>query len=513
MVRRSERFALEPQVARAAARRAAPAGPAGDGRHPGWRDYLNGPDDYRLLQRIRGIGPRRAELLMTACGGLSAFLSCSPAEVCRRTDGRIRASLAETLQHRARAQQLATRYVHVETALQAERDEEEREAARLPALVHGVARRLRRWARARQPDAAAPAVASAEAGSLRAASSEPRDALVGVVGRVGGSGGGVGVGDGGGGVDRPGGVDGDRIGRDAGVPDGAGVVDGAGSDPELNLFLAPFVACLRHKSQRRWAPVYVRGLLEPAERKGVTALAGRLAPRDVQQLHHFVAASRWDPDPLCDVLAREAARLAGGPGARLVASVTSLPKKGRHSVGVARQSCPERRRPTNCQLVVTLMLVRDGIAACAALSPYLPAEWAGDRVRRRTAGVPDDVSYRPLGRIALDEVDRVVAAGARFDAVVLDPALGAGGPGKKSVGRDAAGGALACARAEHARLKRECGLDRFEGRGWLGLRHHLVLVGMAHGYRCRRELEARAAQTGAAEWRGDAEQERSGSQP
>ena len=107
---------------------------------------------------------------------------------------------------------------------------------------------------------------------------------------------------------------------------------------EFETWLAPFLMRLRRKEQRRWAPVYLQGLLGPGERKSVEPMAARVAPGDVQQLHHFIAASPWAVAPLEEELVRQAERLVGGPDAVLVIDDTALVKQGKHSVGVARQS-------------------------------------------------------------------------------------------------------------------------------------------------------------------------------
>ena len=67
---------------------------------------------------------------------------------------------------------------------------------------------------------------------------------------------------------------------------------------QFDLWLTPFLARLSRKPQRRWAPVYLQGLLGPGERKSVEPMAARVAPGDVQQLHHFVSTSPWDTAPL-----------------------------------------------------------------------------------------------------------------------------------------------------------------------------------------------------------------------
>src|SRR5215217_2271863 len=77
----------------------------------------------------------------------------------------------------------------------------------------------------------------------------------------------------------------------------------------LTAWLAPFLEALGHKVRQRWAPVYVRGLLGPGERKSVQPMAARIAPADGDQLHHFISSPAWQTAPLAAVLAREADRL------------------------------------------------------------------------------------------------------------------------------------------------------------------------------------------------------------
>src|SRR4051812_21579170 len=109
-----------------------------------------------------------------------------------------------------------------------------------------------------------------------------------------------------------------------------------GWEAELERWLGPFLARLRHKEQRRWAPFYLKGLILPGERKSVEPMAARVAPGDAQQLHHFVSTSPWATAPLEDGLVKAADRLVGGPDAVLVVDDTALVKQGRRSVGEKR---------------------------------------------------------------------------------------------------------------------------------------------------------------------------------
>jgi SRSO17 transposase len=201
-------------------------------------------------------------------------------------------------------------------------------------------------------------------------------------------------------------------------------IPGNGWEEELGRWLAPFLARLRREAQRGWAPVYLKGLILPGERESIEPMAARVAPGDLQQLHHFVSTSPWATAPLEDELVKAADRPVGGPGAVLVVDDTALVKQGRHSVGVKRQYCGQLGKRANCRSLVSLTLARAEVPVGAGLRLFLPEDWAADAGRRAATGVPEAVAYRPKWRIALDEIDRVLAAGARFRHVLADAEYG-----------------------------------------------------------------------------------------
>jgi SRSO17 transposase len=198
-----------------------------------------------------------------------------------------------------------------------------------------------------------------------------------------------------------------------------------GWEGDLGRWLAPFLAALNREAQRRWAPVYLKGLLLPGERKSVEPLAARVAPGSAEQLHHLIGGSPWPTEPLEAVLARKADRLVGGPEAVLVVDDTALPKQGRHSVGVARQYCGRLGKRANCQVLVSLTLARGEVPVPIGLRLFLPAAWTDDPGRCARAGVPEE-HRRALAKtdIALEEVDRLIAAGVRCGRVVTDAGYG-----------------------------------------------------------------------------------------
>ena len=195
---------------------------------------------------------------------------------------------------------------------------------------------------------------------------------------------------------------------------------------DLDAWLEPFLDALGRKTRRTWAPLYLRGLLGPGERKSLQPMAARLGLSGHDQLHHFISSPAWDDAPLWTALAREADRLVGGPGAVLVIDDTALPKKGALSAGVARQYCGQLGKKASCQALVSLTLARDEVPIPVALRLFLPAEWTRDPDRCARAGVPEAaMAPRSKGEIALVELDRLLAAGVRFGAVLADAGYGA----------------------------------------------------------------------------------------
>jgi SRSO17 transposase len=203
---------------------------------------------------------------------------------------------------------------------------------------------------------------------------------------------------------------------------------------ELERWLAPFVAALRHKTRARMCPAYVAGLIGPGDRKSVQPMAARESDVTYDQLHHFIASGVWDDAPLEKRLLAEADRMLGGDDAWLIVDDTALPKKGSHSVGVAPQYASALGKNANCQTLVSLTLASGEVPAMVGLRLFLPESWTSDPARLERAGVPDDHrAYRTKPEIALAEIDRLRAGGVRFGSVLADAGYGLSAPFRQAL--------------------------------------------------------------------------------
>lgn len=203
---------------------------------------------------------------------------------------------------------------------------------------------------------------------------------------------------------------------------------------DLEVWLTPFLAALRHKTRKRVCPAYIAGLIGPGDRKSVQPMAARDGELGYDQLHHFVADGVWDSAPLEAALLKEADRLVGDEAGYLVIDDTALPKKGSHSVGVAAQYASSLGKTSNCQSLVSVTLASGEVPVMVGLRLFLPESWTDDAKRMERARVPKGRQVaRTKPEIAIEEIDRVIASGARFGCVLADAGYGTSGPFRQAL--------------------------------------------------------------------------------
>ena len=203
---------------------------------------------------------------------------------------------------------------------------------------------------------------------------------------------------------------------------------------DLETWLAPFVAALGHKTRGRMCPAYIAGLIGPGDRKSVQPIAARDGAVGYDQLHHFIADGVWDSAPLEAALLAEADRLVGGEDAFLVIDDTCLPKTGERSVGGAPHYASSLGKTATCQSLVSATLASREVPVAVGLRLFLPEVWTSDPDRMARARVPDDrQTALSKPEIAIEEIDRVRAAGVRFGCVLADAGYGSSGPFRQAL--------------------------------------------------------------------------------
>jgi len=202
------------------------------------------------------------------------------------------------------------------------------------------------------------------------------------------------------------------------------------SEVRFAAYVAALVDVIGHADRATPLRDDCTGLLMPATRKSVEPMAAMTAPARVaaqhQSLLHFVGQAPWsDAAVLTKVRDLVLPAIEGtGPIEAWIIDDTGFPKKGRHSVGVARQYCGQLGKQDNCQVAVTLSLANHTASLPVAYRLYLPQEWADDPARRKTAGVPEEITFQTKPAIALDQLRAAAEAGLPRGVVLMDAGYG-----------------------------------------------------------------------------------------
>jgi len=186
---------------------------------------------------------------------------------------------------------------------------------------------------------------------------------------------------------------------------------------------------LGHVDRHAGLKGYCTGLMLPLERKSVEPIAAGVDPLHVsarhQSLHHFVAKADWSDEELLRRIREWVMPKLGLEGGGFwIVDDTGFPKKGQHSVGVARQYCGVLGKQDNCQVAVSVSLASPTASVPVSWQLYLPEGWAKDAERRDKAGVPKAIAFATKPQIALQHLERLLAEGLPPYCVLADAGYG-----------------------------------------------------------------------------------------
>jgi SRSO17 transposase len=194
-------------------------------------------------------------------------------------------------------------------------------------------------------------------------------------------------------------------------------------EKRLTRFLEELVEPIGRSERRRWAQVYVQGLLLDGDRKSIEPMAHRIAEADVQALRQFVGQSPWAVEEVQQRLAEKVVDLLGEPEVWIL-DETAFPKAGEHSVGVARQYCGTLGKIANCQVAVSLHWSSAEASCPLSWRLYLPQEWIEDRGRAAEVKLPAGMAYQSKRELALELIDQALQWQVPILPVVADSFYG-----------------------------------------------------------------------------------------
>jgi SRSO17 transposase len=171
---------------------------------------------------------------------------------------------------------------------------------------------------------------------------------------------------------------------------------------------------------------YICGLLQ-TERPNMERMEEKVADADYESLQQFISSSPWNARDVMNRVALQGDQLLGGTGSTgLILDETAFAKKGKKSVGVARQWNGCLGKTENSQVAVFGALSAGDRVVPVDAELFLPEEWSMDKDRCLSSGVPKDriLHHKTKLELALEIVKRQRSLGVRFDYVCADGLYG-----------------------------------------------------------------------------------------
>jgi len=165
----------------------------------------------------------------------------------------------------------------------------------------------------------------------------------------------------------------------------------------------PYMGYLGNKQNRAHFIAMEKGLLSDLERKSIEPIAiAYEGSKYVRNLTNFMGTSKWDDDGMRGEYRRDLSGQIAHEYGMITVDETGFPKKGRNSVGVARQYCGRTGKIDNCQLGVMAGYVSPQGYGLIDYELYMPEKWfeGGYTDLRKKCGVPAGLKFRTKNEIA-----------------------------------------------------------------------------------------------------------------
>lgn len=182
---------------------------------------------------------------------------------------------------------------------------------------------------------------------------------------------------------------------------------------------------LKTKTVSLQAQQYLCGLMQ-ASKKNMERIVEAVPDSDWQSLQNFISYSPWDATSLMTQIAADVNALIGGDrDSCLIIDETAFTKKGKQSVGVARQWSGRLGKVDNCQVGVFAALNCRQQVSLIDSRLYLPKSWTDDKKRCQKAGVPmDRLQHRKKAELALEMIEAAKTNGLSYNWIGADAFYG-----------------------------------------------------------------------------------------
>ena len=192
---------------------------------------------------------------------------------------------------------------------------------------------------------------------------------------------------------------------------------------ELWAFQSVFHDCFARSEPRAYFFDYMVGQFSRLERKSIEPMALHVKGGTVRGMQRFLSDVRWDEEEMRWTYHQLVAEALGDPDGVLMFDETGFVKKGRDSVGVARQYCGALGKVENCQVGVFAGYASRHGYALVDKRLFLPEAWCTDAyaTRRTKCQVPTDLTLQSKPQLAAAMLRHMVHEGLLpFRYIVAD---------------------------------------------------------------------------------------------
>jgi SRSO17 transposase len=171
---------------------------------------------------------------------------------------------------------------------------------------------------------------------------------------------------------------------------------------ELWEFQSTFHDCFARSEPRAHFFDYMVGQFSKLERKSIEPMALHVEGGTIRGLQRFISDVHWDEEQMRWNYHQLVAEELGEPDGVLMFDETGFVKKGKDSVGVARQYCGTLGKVENCQVGVFAGYASRQGYALVDKRLFLPEAWWTDAyaARRVRCQVPTEVTFQSKPQLA-----------------------------------------------------------------------------------------------------------------
>jgi SRSO17 transposase len=182
---------------------------------------------------------------------------------------------------------------------------------------------------------------------------------------------------------------------------------------ELQAFHAQFHSCFARSEPREHFFHYMVGQCSPLERKSIEPMALRVAGGNIRGMQRCLSDDVWDEDLMRQTYHGLVAAEMGDPEGVLMFDESGFVKKGKESVGVARQYCGTIGKVENSQVGVFAAYASRHGYALVDTRLFMPEQWFSEdyKDRRDKCNVPTDVTFHTKPQLAVEMLQAIRSKG------------------------------------------------------------------------------------------------------